>query len=293
MKVMMNKIEKYLHQNLKSSTADRYYRIISHFIATHPKAKFYQYKDIVNHMAKQKKSYDAGTCNTMLAALKKYYDYLLESGLRNTHPCRTFSMRRKRTNIQVQNLFTASELEELLNRPNRYADMELRNKVVLSLLIYQGLTCDELIRLNVTDIDLNAGTVYIKASRKLKSRKIEIHRTQFSLLSNYLNETRKHLLRIKGLDSTGKLLIGKTGEPLTQDGIKALFKPLKHFFPDRVLNASTVRQSVIASLLNQKKFTVLKVQELSGMRYPSSAERYRSKDVDEQRKLINQYHPLK
>ncbi len=60
-----------------------------------------------------------------------------------------------------------------------------------------------------------------------------------------------------------------------------------------ILNASTVRQSVIANLLNQKKLTVLQVQELSGMRYPSSAERYRSKDVEEQRKLINQFHPLK
>jgi len=290
---MINKIEKYLHQHLRSSTADRYCRIINHFTATHPKAKFYQYKDIVSHMAKQKKSYDVGTCNTMLAAIKKYYDYLLETGLRNTHPCRTFRMRRKRTNIQVQNLFTSSELEELLNRPNRYADMELRNKVVLSLLIYQGLTCDELIRLNVSDVDLDAGTVYVKSSSKMNSRTIELHRTQFSLLLTYLNDTRKNLLRIKGLNSTNKLLIGKTGEPLAQDGIKALFKPLKHFFPDRVFNTSTVRQSVIANLLNQKKLTVLKVQELSGMRYPSSAERYRSKDVEEQRKLINQFHPLR
>ncbi len=290
---MINKIEKYLHQNLRSSTADRYYRIISHFTATHPKAKFYQYKDIVNHMANQRKNYDAGTCNTMLAAFKKYYDYLLEAGLRNTHPCRTFRMRRKRTNIQVQNLFTAAELEELLNQPNRYADMEVRNKVVLSLLIYQGLTCGELIKLNVADIDLDAGTVYVKSSSKLNSRTIELHRTQFSLFINYLSSTRKNLLKITGENSAKKLLIGKTGTPLVQDGIKALFKPLKHFFPDRVLNASTVRQSVIANLLNQKKASVLQVQEMSGMRYPSSAERYRSKDVEEQRKLINQYHPLR
>jgi len=285
-------IEEYLEQNLSRSTADRYGRIIRHFIATTTNAKKCHYKDVVAYMDRQNKKYPStGTSNTILSAIKKYYDYLLHTDQRSDHPCNTFKIRRKKSVIQKQNLFTSEELEELLARENRYAGMEVRNKVVLSLLIYQGLTCGELIKLKVSDIDLDAGTVYIRSSSKNDSRTMALHRTQYKLMDTYLNQTRKYLLRMKGLNAK-EFLIGKTGEAFAQDGIKALFKPLKHFFPERVLNASTVRQSVVANWLNEKKLSVLEVQQRAGMKYPSSAEKYQSKDTEQQRKLINQYHPL-
>lgn len=92
--------------------------------------------------------------------------------------------------------------------------------------------------------------------------------------------------------SAKELLIGKTGEAFTQEGIKALFKPLKYFFPERILNASTVRQSVVANWLNEKNLSVLEVQQRAGMKYPSSTEKYKIKDAQQQRKMINKYHPL-
>jgi len=286
-------IEQYLHRNLATETADRYLRIITHFIATNKKAKYYQYKDIVNYMAVQRKRYPAtGTCNTVLSALKQYYYYLLEMGQRNSHPCNTMRIKRKKTAVQTQNLFTSAELVKLLDVPNRYADVEVRNKLALSLLIYQGLTCQELIKLKVSDVDLDVGIIKIKASSKVDGRTLELHRTQEKLIDSYLNTTRKHLLRIKGLTSTKALLIGKEGTPLTQDGIKVLFRTLKYYYPERVLNATTVRQSVVSNWLNEKGISLLEVQQKSGMKYPSSTEKYRCKDAESQRKLINQYHPL-
>lgn len=43
----------------------------------------------------------------------------------------------------------ASELELLMNRENRYTDLLDRNKVLISKMIYQGLTSDEVMRLDV------------------------------------------------------------------------------------------------------------------------------------------------
>ena len=71
-----------------------------------------------------------------------------------------------------------------------------------------------------------------------------------------------------------------------------MLRQLKHFFPDRTLNATTIRQSVITNWLNMDKKPIEVVQQMSGQKYPSSTEKYKMVDVEEQRKLINQYHLL-
>ena len=147
-----NPILNYLHEQNQASTADRYYRIIKHFLATNPEAKRFKYLDIINYISNLSTKYQVGTRLTMLSAIKKYYNYLLETGKRRDHPCKNFKIKSKRTNIQTQNLFTYSELEELLKIKNRYSELDNRNKAALSLFIYQGLSSGELIKLKLITI---------------------------------------------------------------------------------------------------------------------------------------------
>jgi len=97
---------------------------------------------------------------------------------------------------------------------------------------------------------------------------------------------------LKKLYDTNELFVGLTGEPLSQDGVKALFKQLKYYYPERTLNATTVRQSVVSYWVNDCNLSVLEVQQRAGFRYPSTVEKYQKIEVDEQRKLINKYHLL-
>ncbi|MEO6882419.1 MAG: hypothetical protein ABI199_00190 [Bacteroidia bacterium] len=70
---------------------------------------------------------------------------------------------------------------------------------------------------------------------------------------------------------------------------KIIYKPL---FPDRNLNTKTIRQSVIANWLNEKKIPLEQVQLLAGHRWTSSTERYKQNNLNEQRTLINKWFPL-
>lgn len=120
------------------------------------------------------------------------------SGYRTDHPCKRLNTKvNSNQAIQVQDLLSSPELQLLLERENRYKQLNVRNNVLLSLLIYQGLTSDEIIRLNVKDIDLDNGTIYIKASIILNKRTLELVSKQMILFSNYINETRLELLRCK------------------------------------------------------------------------------------------------
>lgn len=283
-------IEEYLNQSkLTRASAANYLYTIEHFLKMHPKAKRYKYSDLVNWLAETRKRYEnIQTSIRILSAIKKYYQYLVWTGQRNDDPSQTLTVKvGGNHSIQVQDLFTSSELELLLNRENRYANLLDRNKVLLSLMIYQGLTSDEAIRLDVDNVDLDAGTVYVKGSSKLNRRTLELRPSQIRLLDRYIHETRTRMKR----SNTSKLILNKLGRPISVSGINAVFDQLALLFPDRNLNPRTVRMSVIAGWINEKGLPLETVQELAGHKWPSSTEKYRRPNDSEQRRLINQFFP--
>lgn len=282
-------IQDYLKQKLSDKTAESYLYTINHFLKTNPNANRYQYKNIITYMeGVSKKQANIQYRVRILSALKKYYDYLVISGYRTDHPCKRLNIKIKSNQaIQVQDLFRSLELQLLMERESRYKHLDVINKVLLSLLIYQGLTSDEIIRLNVKNIDLDNGTIYIKASAILNKRTMELVSKQMILFSNYINETRTELLRGK----TDLLIITKLGMPITADSVHAMIQPLRALFPDRKLNPQTIRMSVICNWLNEKKIPLERAQELAGHKWPGTTEKYIKVNSSQQREMINQYFP--
>jgi integrase/recombinase XerD len=261
------------------------------FMIDNPTPEYFKYRDIVEYL--NTKAADYSNSNTkvyLLNGIKKYYDYLLETGKREDHPCRNFFVRNQR-NKQVihQDLFSSKELELMLEREERYADLQQRNQVVVSLLIYQGLHSREIHNLNLSHIDLDSGTIFIKASPKVSQRHIEINNKQYRLFDRYLNEGRKVLIRD---DENKAFVLGKLGTRMSVDDIHYLVSTFKGLFPDRKLTPATIRQSVIANWLNEKKLPLEQVQLISGQKWISTTIKYKQVNVDEQRKLMNRFHPL-
>jgi integrase/recombinase XerD len=108
-------------------------------------------------------------------------------------------------------------------------------------------------------------------------------------MQKHLDTSRKQMLKVE----TDKFLITYRGVPESCDGINAMVTPLKGLYPDRNLNARTIRQSVIRNMLNEQKLSLEYVQMYAGHRWLIATEKYRSKDINEQRALINKWHPLK
>ncbi|MEO6303546.1 MAG: tyrosine-type recombinase/integrase [Bacteroidia bacterium] len=283
-------IEHYLNRTHTNRTAKTYLYYISVFKIKYPNAMQLEYSDIIQYINGLKKTTkETSKISPHITAVKKYYDYLLQTGQRNDHPCKSINLNLKKKPIQLQDLFSPSELELLMNRENRFIDLELRNKVIISLLIYQALVGSEISRLELKDVDLDNGTIYIKGSKKNSYRTLNLKPSQILLIQNYIDTSRKNLLK----STTNALLISQRGVGETVDGINSMIEPLKGLFPDRNLNPSTIRQSVISNLLNLSKQSLEAVQLFAGHKWPSSTEQYRRKDITEQREKINMWHPLK
>lgn len=286
--------EQYLsRQGHTPRTIETYSYQVNLYCQRHPNREEYKYKDIVKYMGDLAEAHrNVGYRNRILAAIKRYYDYLIEIGRRNDHPCRRLFLKgaSRKKQVITNDLFSTKELEMLMEREERYQDLKLKNQLIISFLIYQGLTPGEISELKTSNIDLDKGTVYLKGSRTLGRRHLELNPKQYRLLDRYLSEGRPKLIRKDSPTET--LILGKLGQPMGTDGIHYLIETSKGLFPDRNLTPKSIRQSVIANWLNEKKFPLEQVQLLAGHKWISSTANYRQTSIDEQRELINRFHPL-
>jgi site-specific recombinase XerD len=170
-----------------------------------------------------------------------------------------------------------------------------RNKVVLGLMIWQGLTTPEINHLTVNDLKLREGTIYIAGSRKSNERTMELKPHQIIGLMEYQFTTRKELLKY-GIGADEHLFVsapaaGKrtgTGKD-TMNIWKGLSKDVKAICP-RFINFKQVRTSVITHWLSA--YNLRQVQYMAGHRYVSSTEGYQVNQIDDLQADIDQYHPI-
>jgi len=297
----MTALETHLLKEHTAPTTKIYLRDIRIYLdyMTEEKAATATYKDIMQYVDYLRKQYqNPRTINRMLYGVKAWYHWLIHTEKRNDHPCRYLTLKdAKEHEIQLQDLFTSLELAQLMERKERYESARVRNKVAVSILIYQALRLTEVEQLKVQDIDLEAGTIYTKGMAKSLPRTLKMKPHQIMLFHQYIHEIRPQLLsRNKDLSSEAsakeeQLILNIRGGKMTADSINYLIETFKNHFADKNLNAKTIRQSVIANLLKEGK-DLRVVQVFAGHKNPTSTERYRQTGLEELKAAVLKYHPL-
>ena len=284
-------IENYLQKYYSPDTAKAYKREIEIYLSNYPTASTANYKDLTNYIGALRQRYNKpATISRILSSIKVYYDYLCSEGIRNDNPTKAIKLRDKQSrDIQLQDLFTTEELEILLNRKERYTNLDYRNKVLSSLLIYQALHPREIENLLIENINLDSGSIYIKSTYKTNSRTLQLKSNQILLFHHYINEIRPKLLQ---QTQSNVLLIGiRSGIMTGEDITKHIKRSFKELYPNRKVNAQTIRQSVITNLLKQGHDLSL-VQNFAGHKYPSTTEKYKQSEIETLKAAVNKYHPL-
>lgn len=275
--------EEYLEQYYTKQTISSYLYVVCKLKREFPDCDQAKYKDILTYIAKHEvRGYRE------LAALKKYYDYLIDEHIREDHPCKQIVIKHPSRGVQFQDLFSLQELELLLKRENRYSHLEFRNKSIISLLIYQGLTPANITNLRIQDVDLDGGTIYVKQTPKVRKRLLFIKDKQFSYLNKYIKKERKQISREEEFDN---LFLSSKGIPLSVDSLNKMLRALKPLFPDKNLNALSIRQSVISNWINREQLSIEDVQIMSGQKWLSSTEKYKRTDLEKEIEKINKYFP--
>jgi integrase/recombinase XerD len=290
-------LDMYLKNRYTPQTTKAYKREIEIFLGNFPGAEQALYKDLVMYLGHLRTRYNnARTITRILASIKAYYAFLSYTGIRKDNPAKTIRLRDKQSrDIQLQDLFSAQELESLMTaKKERYSKLEYRNKVLMSLLIYQALHPKEIETITITDIHLEQGRIYIQAQPKSNSRELELKTTQIMLLYQYMFDIRPVLLKqAKQAHTTDALILGQRGEPMKAEDItKHIQRHYRRCFKGRNVTAQSIRQSVITNLLKAGNDLRI-VQTFAGHKYPGSTERYKQSGVEALQTALKIYHPIK
>jgi site-specific recombinase XerD len=291
------KLEEYLQKKYSKSTFTTNLYLIKRFTDYYQnKAETATYTDILNYIAHLRQNYDLHpkTLRHCLYGVKIYFNYLLEIGKRKDHPCSELFLKDKiNKQIQVDNLYSSKTLENFFvnYQIKKKKHLENRNKIIISLLVYQALNVSEISNLEVENIDLEKCEIHIKSGHHQLKRTLPLQAKQVLLFYNYLENERIKLLKynLKNPTETA-FILGQYGEKINPHGIsKRINENLK---PSEKLQPMKIRQSVIANLLKKENDTRI-VQVFSGHRRASTTIQYKQTELEALQNAVNQYHPIK
>lgn len=311
----MNSIEKYLQsKGLSKATIKCYNTEILEFITwcdtQNIESEQASSSDIMSYLnSLQKKGQHNKTRNINLNILKHYFNYVMKAKIREDNPARQIKLRGTKAK-KLYPIFTKQELESLyhnykllddesgLNNRNWYSMAQLsrkRNKVVLSLMIYQALSTDEVNRLTTRDVKLKEGKIYIAGTRKSNEREMLLQPHQIMELMEYQLSTRKEFLQLRKQETDLYFLpsvhIGSKTKS-TNDSIniwKRLSDELRNH-NKKFINFLQVRASVITLWL--QKYNLREVQYMAGHRYVSTTESYIVNNMEDLQKDVELFHPI-
>ena len=165
------------------------------------------YNDLLNFIRyDQKRGCNNVWINKELCSLRYYYDHLIKEGKSKVNPARDLYLKGSTKKV-LQDILTVEQLEKVYQQYTRKPEWSLRskrdklsynsNKVILGLLIYQGIQTRELKKLEVNHINLTQGSIYIPGSRRRNNRILKLQAMQMIPLQEYLGQTRTELFKIK------------------------------------------------------------------------------------------------
>jgi integrase/recombinase XerD len=294
-------LDNYLISQYAPLTAKHYKREIIIFLSYHPEAQNYHHKDVLSYLDILRAKYINGAVITRIwCSVKAYYKYLQHVQIRQDNPAQSIYLKDKPNKaIQLQDLLSEEELEKLLYiKSETYFDLDYRNKVLMSLLIYQALKPIEIAQLQVGNFNLSQCSVYVAASRNGNSRTLALKASQILLFKTYLELIRPKLLNYnyrnkEAIKTEQTLLVNLRGKAMTEISIsKHIEFCYKNVYLNKTVNCQTIRQSVITNLL--KKGNDLRiVQSFAGHKHPSTTEKYYQKKTEELQVELSKYHPFK
>lgn len=257
----------------------------------------------------QNRGLENKTRNTRLSVIKQYFNYQIEIDARTENPIQHLKIRggkqRKLYKLldkpQLENIYHNYQVpnqEDKRATKNWFKNYQLgksRNKVIISLMINQGLTTAEVNKLQLNDLQLKDGKIYIAGSRKSNERTLELKANQIMELMEYQYTTRNELLKLCKAETKNLFIssppIGKTFN--VRPDCLEIWKRLSQEIRtnnSNFINFKQVRASVITHWL--KQLNLREVQYRAGHRYVSSTESYLVNQTEDLQKEIDEFHPF-
>ena len=243
------------------------------------------YNDLLNYIGHlQITGSSKHRINESLRNIRLYYDYLQIPNI-------AYGVKIRGEQHESMPLFSEAELDNIyqaFETKSQKGYWRYSDKIILGLIVYQCPDTRDIFRIELTDLDLNKGTIYIPEGIKRKaSRILKLESHQIIPLHDYIQNHREK-------DTTEKLLSPQcTCLGRLQGQLKDLFKQVKLQAAENeitLIRFGQIRNSRIT--LWVRRYGLRKAQYLAGFRRVDTVERYRTNDTEDLIEHVQKYHPL-
>lgn len=287
-------LKQYIEQRYSPTSINSYENSIKRYLlAIGEKAETATYTDVLDYIGLlREQNLHPKSLRNNLFAIKIYYRYLVSIGKRNDHPCQYLSLKDQINRaIQVESLYPKEILEELYeNWQSKNPENQKRDKIIISLLVYQALLVLEIVQIKVEDLDLEKGTIRVNGNIKNKGRILALKPNQILLFHNYLKHDYKNYQRKQKPSKRQDYFL------LSDEGLQPWPGIINRMINENrdkqnKLIPLKIRQSVIAHLLKSENDLRI-VQQFAGHRRTASTEAYKQTGLEELKSAVERLHPL-
>lgn len=254
------------------------------------------YQDLLGFMKHcSSKGISQRTVQHYMNTVRHYYDHLEEQGRVATNPATGIEVKGVKRKM-LYHILQPHELHQLYNQYPAESLQDRRNKVMLGLLVYQGIRTEEMNRLTVKSIKLREGKIDIPGSRKNNGRLLQLESHQVMDMYDYILQVRPEILKMEpkrksqARKETDQLFIGEGGNCYSLSNFMTQLMIKVRKINPTVNNAKQIRASVVTKWV--KMYNLRKTQYLAGHRYISSTESYLQNDMEGLQEEVQQFHPL-
>jgi len=217
----------------------------------------------------KKKGLQPSTIARKIAAIRRFFNYLLKEGLISADP--SICLELPKQPFRLPKDLSQAEMAQLLDSLEPPANaVDFRDLAMLELLYAAGLRVSELLSLKISDVDLNLG--YVRCIGKgNKERVVPIGGRAIETVKNYLTVARPQWVKN---NQERTLFLNQKGRPLTRQWFwQMINKRARKAGINKHISPHTVRHSFATHLL-EGGANLRSVQELLGHASVSTTQIY-------------------
>jgi len=250
--------------------------------------KYNQLLNYIGHLQQQEKS--KTSINTTLRAIEHYYHFLKLPNI-------ALNVRIRGIAQEQIILLTEDELQEIYTNyqdKTKHGYFKYSNKLLLGLMIFQALDKQDILNVELSDINLEKGTLRVPGGVRRKNARI------VKLEANQIIPFHEYITNFRGIGRNNKLNKEQSEklfspncnkEQRLHEQLKILVKTIKEQNSTiNIKRLTQLKQSRIGIWIDL--FGLRKTQYLSGYKNVGNIEKYRNKDMKNLSKQIEMFHPL-
>ena len=221
------------------------------------------------------------------ASLRSFFAYLTRRSVLAVSPAA--GLRSVKQERHLPKFLRTDEVDALLSAPDADKPLGLRDRALLETLYATGMRAGELVRVAVTDVDYDEGTIRV-IGKGDKERVTLLGRQALYALQRYIRKGRPELL-LQSAQDDGALFVNRYGACISDRGVRKLFNKYCAVASTHLKITPHVLRHTFATHLLANGADLRLIQELLGHASVATTQMYTHVTTERLQEVYAQAHP--